>query len=402
MSTPHAVTRRREPVSVITVFNDLDMRLACLDRSLEVHAAEAPDIEFIPVDNREGRFSTASAALNHGASLARHDHFVFVHQDVYLHSLVALEEAAGALADDEGIGLLGAIGPTADGRFFGRVRDRIFLLGDEASRPTSVDCVDEVLFMISRRQLEAEPLLEDPELAWHAYAVEYGLRMRAQGKRVCVVDIPLSHNSLATNMDRLEHAYAAVAAHHPDEMPVVTPQGKVEAGGRRRDRAVFLADHRWRYRWLRESVDAHAGRRAAAGTPCVLADVREDIDMLLEGIADDEPLLVISADHQEGFADEHPGPLTLLRYGRPVLVTSARPGALVAAVTAAGERPVVLTNLTIEDVRALTGHLPAGPRTLGYRTSIGYWMVLGVAPEALPAEWRSPRSTPLGMAGLKA
>ena len=81
--------------------------------------------------------------------------------------------------------------------------------------------------MVPRRVLEREPLTEDPELAWHAYAVEYGLRVRARGRRVCVVDIPLTHNSLTVNLDRLELAYATIAAKHPAGMPVVTPQGKV-------------------------------------------------------------------------------------------------------------------------------------------------------------------------------
>ena len=110
---------------------------------------------------------------------ARHDYLVFVHQDVYLHSLAALEEAAAMLADDESIGLLGATGVTAHGRFFGRMRDRVILAGEPAHRPISVDCVDEVLFMIPRRLLERQPLSDEQELAWHAYAVDFGLRVRA-------------------------------------------------------------------------------------------------------------------------------------------------------------------------------------------------------------------------------
>ena len=45
----------------------------------------------------DGRFGSAGAALNDGARRARNGVVVFVHQDVYLHSLVALEEAAAAL-----------------------------------------------------------------------------------------------------------------------------------------------------------------------------------------------------------------------------------------------------------------------------------------------------------------
>ena len=113
-----------------------------------------------------------------------------MHQDVYLHSLTALEEAAGRLANDESIGLLGALGVTSEGGFVGRVRDRVFLGGAPAREPTTVDSVDELLFMVPRRLLVREPLTEDPELAWHAYAVEYGLRVRARGRRVCASTYP--------------------------------------------------------------------------------------------------------------------------------------------------------------------------------------------------------------------
>ena len=51
-------------------------------------------VEFLPVDNVDGRYRSAGAALNHGASMARNDVVVFVHQDVFLHSLAAVIRAA--------------------------------------------------------------------------------------------------------------------------------------------------------------------------------------------------------------------------------------------------------------------------------------------------------------------
>ena len=389
----------RTPVSIITVFNDPEVRRACLDRSIDEHQAQAPETEYIPVDNTGGRFTSAGAALNHGAAQARHEYLVFVHQDVYLHSLAALESAAGKLARDPQIGLLAATGRTPDGRFLGTVRDRLLLVGDPAPEPAQVDCVDELLFMIPRRVLEREPLPEDHDLAWHAYAVEYGLRMRAQGLRVCAVDIPVTHNSLTINLARLEVAYEAVAARHPDLMPVMTPQGRVGGPPQMRDRtANILREHRWRYRWLRESPAAHAGRRAAGAPSCVLADIRLDIDDLLDRLPAEPPLLVLSLDRHDAFADDRPGPLALARGGRPVLFTS-RPLRDLAATASAPPSggPVLITNLGLEDVRALGPQLPARERLLGLRTSIGFWMLLGVPSSALPEAWRSPQATPLGM-----
>jgi hypothetical protein len=113
------------------------------------------------------------------------------------------------------------------------------------------------------------------------------------------------------------------------------------------------------------------------------------------------PLLVVSLDGQAGFVDERPGPLALTRSGRPILLTSRPLDGVAAAAAQANGSPVLLTNLGLEDVRRLAPQLPAGPRVLGYRTSLGYWMVIGVAPTALPAGWRSPQATPLGMAALQ-
>ena len=124
---------RRERVSIVTVFNDAAVRQGCLDRSIEAHRDEVADVDYVPVDNTERRFGSAGAALNHGAREARHEYLVFVHQDVYLHSLKALEEAAGMLAEDQTIGLLGAAGVTPRGRFLGRLRDRVILAGEPAT-----------------------------------------------------------------------------------------------------------------------------------------------------------------------------------------------------------------------------------------------------------------------------
>jgi Glycosyltransferase like family len=398
-----SVARRREPVSIVTVYNDHDVRRSCLDRSIEAHAHEAPTTEYLAIDNVAGAFPSAGAALNHGAAQARHEYVVFAHQDVYLHSLTALEEAAGMLADDPGIGLLGAIGVTSDGRFLGRVRDRVFLLGEPVAAPAAVDCVDELLFVIPREVLGREPLAEDPALAWHAYAVEYGLRLRAHGLRVCAVDIPLTHNSLTTNLARLEIAYDAIAAKHSEAMPVMTPQGTVGGRLRLRDRISILGSQRWRYRWLRESIEAHAGRRAAGGSTCLLADIRLDIDELLAGLPTEPPLLVISADRSGAFSDGRPDSLALTRCGRPILVATRPPAGLPAAIeSAVSAGPVLVTNLDLQDLRVLGPQLAAAPTVVGFRTSIGYWILIGVTAAAMPDCWRVRQATPLGMPAIGA
>jgi hypothetical protein len=395
---------RREPVSIVTVFNDAEVRQACLDRSIEAHRHEAPDVDYVPVDNTEGQFRSAGAALNHGARQARHDYLVFVHQDVYLHSLDALEEAAGMLAEDESIAMLGASGVTAQGRFFGRIRDRVILSGDPAPRPTPVDCVDEVLFMIPRRTLSRHPLSEQPDLAWHAYAVDFGLRARGDGMRVCAVNIPITHNSLTVNVDRLDVAYDALAAKHPQAMPIVTPQGRIGGPPRFADRISAvrgLGAQRWRYQWLRETVKAHAARRAAGGNLCLLGDIRLDVDELMARLPTDTPLRVVNIDQHSDFAGEHGDAVALTRAGREIRFMS-RPLDEVASeiATSVPGGPVLVTNLGLADIRSLASQVSIDRAVLGFRASIGYWMVLDIAPAAMPPAWKSRRATPLGMSAL--
>ena len=389
---------QRVPISIICVFNDPEVRGRCLDRSIEQHRDEAT-FEYLPVDNTGGRFATAGAALNHGASLASHDHLVFVHQDVYLHSLRALAEAAGRLAGDESIGLLGAFGIASSGRTVGRVRDRVILLGEPAPEPVDVDSLDELLFVIPKELVLREPLAEAAELAWHAYAVEYGLRVRSLGLRVCAVDIPLTHNSLTTNLARLDEAYEAVARRFPDALPVQAPCGVVGAGGRRRRRVGFLDAHRWRYRWLRESLKVHIAARGGIRSRCVLSDIRFDVDEVLASVPG-AGLHVVNIDHRPASAHRR-DEVELERYGRQITLASRRlPDVVEEIAVLTASTSVLLTNLTSTDARLLFRRLPRGGRLLGFRGTIGYWMLLGPAAAAVPQRWRAREHVPALMPAL--
>ena len=275
MSTPYA------SVSIVCVFNHLAVRQQCLDRSIEALHDEASDVEYLPIENVSGTYKSAGSALNHGVSLAKNDVVVFVHQDVFLHSLTALKRAAGQVQPG-GFGLLGAAGIGTDNRLIGRIRDRVMITGEAVSDPVEVDTVDEVLFMAPRTQLASEPLTEVYDLAWHAYAVEYGLRVRRQGLRTGVADIPLTHNSLSVNLARLDSAHQAIATLYADLLPVHTSCGMITGKTAHADGSGWLASQRWRYQWLRDSIALQEARVAAGRTAGVLADIRHDIDDLIE------------------------------------------------------------------------------------------------------------------------
>ncbi len=385
-------------MTVVCVYNDPVVRERCLDRSIEVLRDEAPDTEYIPVDNTGHAFPTAGAALNHGASRASNDYVVFVHQDVYLHSLVALETAAGILAGDSGFGVLGPFGFDANGAPAGHIRDRIVLIGEALREPREVDSLDEVLFMTSKDLVMREPLTQEPDMAWHAYAVEYGLRVRRHGLRPGVADIPLTHNSLTINLDRLDVAHRAVARAHPDLLPVHTTCGTVRAEDPA-ERKLLFPSQRWRYRWAKGSVAAHATRRAAGGSPVVLGDLRLDIDEVIAGL--DVPLHIFNHDPAGTWTEGRPVPLPLMRRDQPVTFTSGSLQDLRTFIegSPAGE-PLLLTNLGTDDVKAVAPLFRARPTVAGLHDDFGTWVLVGSDLVTVPAHWAARPATPLGMPAL--
>ena len=137
-----------------------------------------------------------------------------------------------------------------------------------------------------------------------------------------MVDIPLTHNSLTTNLARLDEAYPAVASKYPDAMPVQAPCGIVGAGGRSRPRAGIMDAHRWRYRWLRESLKVHAAARGGIRSRCVLSDIRFDVDEVLAS-GSGAGLHVVNVDHGTETAHRR-DQVELQRYGRPINLASRR------------------------------------------------------------------------------
>ena len=127
---------RRTPVSIVCVFNAPDVLASCLNRSIDEGRSGASMTELITVDNRDKKFATAGAALNHGAAQAHNDVVVFVHQDVYLHSLPELERAAYELLTAPQIGVMGAVGIDGAG---GREPREVVSARAEVASPYSDD-----------------------------------------------------------------------------------------------------------------------------------------------------------------------------------------------------------------------------------------------------------------------
>jgi hypothetical protein len=377
-------------VSVVCVWNDQAVLDTCLRRSIEAQAAEAPDTELLAMDNRDGRYPTAGAALNHGARLARNEVVVFVHQDVVLHSLPALEEVAAELLDHPEIGILGAVGIDADRVIIGRIRDRIVQIGEPAPEPRDVDSLDEVLLMVTRAQILAEPFAEDPLLAWHAYGVEYSVRMRRAGRRAVARDIPLTHNSLSTNLAKLDLAHRHVGDTYPELLPIHTTCGTVYRDGA----AGALEPWRRRYNsakiWWNESLVARSVRRISPDSDQVLADIRMLIDDAIElGGKSSLRVVDLDPDARAEFADD------LMRFDRPFRIVTADAAGAKAALAARAEDELLFVAGLDDGTLAALGPLEDVPHILGNSGSTGRWALFGVTADELLSLWPTWRNRPV-------
>lgn len=384
----------RTPVSIVCVFNDIEVLTSCLERSIRLGRTRAPNTQFIPVDNRTGRFATAGAALNYGASLAHNEVVAFVHQDVFLHSLADLEAAARRLVDSPDIGVLGAVGVDRHGRVIGRIRDRVLALGERAPHPRDVESMDEVLFMVRRDLVLGEPLADQLQLGWHAYAVEYSARMRSIGRRVAVIDVPLTHNSLTTNLANLDLAHRWVGETYPGLLPLHTTCGTIYRGSP--SRTVRLARRaRGLSTWWNESVAAQAAAASGASAGgVVLADIRFHIDDVARSVgADSIRALDLAGD---GEATSRVDGLS--RYGRSFSAAAVSADVACQEISAReGGEMLVLVNLAPSQLREV---LPASDTSalLGLSREAGLWAVIGASTQT--ADWlpTSVRSKPF--AGL--
>lgn len=377
-------------MSIVCVYNDEPVLESCLRRSVAAQSDVAPQTELLAIDNRENRFSSAGAALNHGARSARNDVVVFVHQDVVLHSLPALEVAAAELLDAPDIGIMGAVGIDGEDQIIGRIRDRIVQIGEPAPAPRDVETLDEVLLMMTRAQVIREPLSEDPLLAWHAYGVEYALRMRRAGLRAVARDIPLTHNSLSTNLARLDEAHRHVGAAYPELVPIHTTCGTVRQRPATTASEGLLRRFRSAGIWWNESRVARSVHRISPGSEQVFADIRMLIDEALQ-IGGKTALRVIDLDPHANaeHADD------LMRFDRKFSVETADAGRARAAIDSrAPDELLFVAGLTDAFQSALS---PFGgqPHVLGSSFSTGRWALIGVSTDELTPLWPSRRNRPI-------
>lgn len=210
-------------VSVVCVFNDAEVLQRCLIASLRKQ--DVP-YEWIPVDNTQGRFSSASAALNHGGRQATSKTIIFAHQDVVFLEVGSLRKIVDAV-DQIGpkLGWAGIAGRNQKGLWRGLLRDRDFISGEPFERFQEVQTLDELLLCTRRDSLE---LFDESLTGWHAYGVDACCTALLRGKLNYVVASSVWHASNALNTARLREAHEFIYnKHFPKLGPIMTTCGRI-------------------------------------------------------------------------------------------------------------------------------------------------------------------------------
>lgn len=182
-------------VSVITVYTNLE-KLAQANQWLEKQSIY-PETEVLQLDNRNQRFISCAQALNYGAEHAVADYLVFMHQDLYLWDLQALEKCVAFLEEnpDTIIGVAGV--PQGEGTVTD-IYESVDLLerGTRANgKICGVDSLDECFFAMKRekwQQLRFDEVTCDD---WHGYAVDICFNNTLHGGRNILVPLKVCHDS---------------------------------------------------------------------------------------------------------------------------------------------------------------------------------------------------------------
>ena len=189
-------------ITIICASNNKEVLNNCLVKSLENQTYQ--DYELIIVDTNKKKFKGAVSAINYGIGKASSDYVMIVHHDVIFEKQDELQKIVTQIEKIKDLGIVGVAGMTkTKGEFVGNItngenKEKISKV--ELNEPTKVETIDEVLFILNKKNLEKYPL-NDKNETWHLYAVEYCLEMHKNNKNVMVIPSELYHLSAGASMN---------------------------------------------------------------------------------------------------------------------------------------------------------------------------------------------------------
>jgi hypothetical protein len=182
-------------ISIVCVYNNRDVLNNWLLKGLK---NQTVNYELIALDNTEGKYKSATEALNLGGWRARGKYIMFVHQDVDLSSNSWLEEVEKMLDDLHNLGIAGVAGKkdyrgTMTNIKHGYPPEHAGSI--TIKKPEEVQTLDECLTIVPKSIFNVLQFDETVCDDWHLYAVDYCLSIKKLGFDAYAIPMFVYHRS---------------------------------------------------------------------------------------------------------------------------------------------------------------------------------------------------------------
>jgi hypothetical protein len=191
-------------ISVICAANNEEVLHTALLPSLEKQTDVSTEV--ITVNAQEHGFTSAAETLNYGASKAKGELLVFVHQDVVFEEETVLSRVEAYYRQYE-FGIAGVAGVLRQGDALHTVtnihhgKDHLPAGAIQLENgPVAVDSLDECMLVIPAKVFRQHPF-SDLGQTWHLYGTDYALKMKQEHLPVLVLPIDLWHLSEGASLN---------------------------------------------------------------------------------------------------------------------------------------------------------------------------------------------------------
>ncbi|ONN27378.1 hypothetical protein XJ44_04105 [Thermosipho affectus] len=188
-------------ISIICVYNDEKILNEFLLSSLKMQ--KGIDYELILLNNKNNRYESAAVALNEGASKAKGEVLVFVHQDIRFLSSSTLNDIKNYV-EKMGKGIYGVAGVKDKGTITNiKHGDDLKPAGRYSiDFPVRVKTLDECVIIVDRETFNKLKFNIDLIGGYHLYAVEMCLRASKQNIPIWVLPIESIHHKSQGKLDK--------------------------------------------------------------------------------------------------------------------------------------------------------------------------------------------------------
>lgn len=188
-------------ISIICICNQRKVYNQFLKKSLD--RQHQCSYELLVIDNSNHQYSSAAYAFNQMAKKAKGDLLMFVHQDMELCDDYFLNKVDSIFKENDNLGIVGILG-RKDDEIIGNMNTlttNSLVSPHHIDTLTTVNSLDECLFVIPKSIVLEYPFDERVCHHWHLYAVEYCYHMKSLNKTVAVLPLDTYHASYGDFMN---------------------------------------------------------------------------------------------------------------------------------------------------------------------------------------------------------